>query len=904
MATTLDRLRAALAGRYDISKEIGAGGMATVFLGHDLKHDRDVAIKVLHPDLGAALGAERFLSEIKTTAKLQHPHILPLLDSGEAKGLLYYVMPVVTGESLRMRLEREGQLSINEAIRIAKEVASALDYAHRHGVIHRDIKPENILLHDGQAVVGDFGIALAITAAGGARMTQTGLSLGTPQYMSPEQAMGERTVDARSDVYSLGAVTYEMLTGDAPFTGSSVQAIVSKIMTQRPTPISAVRDTVPETVENAVMIALSKLPADRFATAAEFSTALTSPTTAFAPISGDVPRAGVGRRKLDVIGQRIGIPAIAIALVASALAIWGWMRPQPPRQVARYVLTFDSSNALRGGGRRFAITADGTTIAFVGGPQQQILIRPVNSLVTTPLTGTDGAFAPFFSPDGKQVAYSNQIFELKMLSVAGGAPVIVTDSMISRSQGTWSSDGFIYTAARLGDGLVRVRPVVGAIPERFTHVNVAAKEVTHAAPSALPNGKGVLFNIVYSGKPVAIAVAETGSRKYRVLLDGLGPVYSASGHILFNEPGGALMAIAFDQGSMTITGEPFPVIESGVSAAPSPLGPVPSGISINGAAASGIEAAVSNTGTLLFAPRSLQKNELMWISRSGQAQPVDSSWTGSFSYVAVSPDGRRAAVALTDQSGGHLWIKELDHGAAHKLTFEGRNNNYPEWTPDGTSISYYSDSRDPKLDLWLKKADASSQAVPLAQFKNPVESAWSPDGKWLVFRTSVSASGKGDIFGIRPGVDTTPVDLVATTYSERDPMISRDGRWLAYSSNETGRYEVYVVPFPNTKAAKWPITSGGGSEPVWAHNGRELFYRAANGNLVAVQFSGSPTFSTSGSKVLFNAGEYFIGASHRFYDVSRDDQRFLMVRARSGSPSQNIFVVENWFEELKDKAKK
>ncbi|MBA3646563.1 MAG: serine/threonine protein kinase [Gemmatimonadaceae bacterium] len=356
MTTTLERLQAALAGRYDISREIGAGGMATVFLAHDVKHDRDVAIKVLHPDLGAALGSERFLSEIKTTAKLQHPHILPLLDSGEADGLLYYVMPVVTGESLRVRIEREGQLSINESVRIAKETASALDYAHRHGVVHRDIKPENILLHDGQAIVGDFGIALAVSAAGGARMTQTGLSLGTPQYMSPEQAMGERTVDARSDVYSLGAVTYEMLTGDAPFTGNSVQAIVSKIMTQRPTPISATRDTVPETVENAVMIALSKLPADRFATAAEFANALTSSTTSFArptAATGSVARTGPGGRRLDSIGQHFGIPAIAVALIASGLALWGWMRPQHPRQVVRYALTFDSTDALVGSHGRF-----------------------------------------------------------------------------------------------------------------------------------------------------------------------------------------------------------------------------------------------------------------------------------------------------------------------------------------------------------------------------------------------------------------------------------------------------------------------------------------------------------------------------------------------------------------------
>ena len=250
-----------------------------VYLAHDLKHERDVAIKVLHPDLGATLGGERFLSEIRTTARLQHPHILPLLDSGDADGLLYYVMPLVTGETLRARLERERQLPIADAVRIAREVASALDYAHRQNVIHRDIKPENILLHDGSALVADFGIALAVQSAGGARMTQTGLSLGTPQYMSPEQAMGERTIDARSDIYALGAVTYEMLAGDAPFTGSSVQAIVAKVLTEKPTSLHTLRDTVPPYIEHAVFTALAKLPADRFESAKAFADALNN--TAF-----------------------------------------------------------------------------------------------------------------------------------------------------------------------------------------------------------------------------------------------------------------------------------------------------------------------------------------------------------------------------------------------------------------------------------------------------------------------------------------------------------------------------------------------------------------------------------------------------------------------------------------------
>src|SRR5215211_6095377 len=275
--TVLDKLRTALNDRYRIDREVGAGGMATVYLAHDIRHDRNVAIKVLHPDLAAALGAERFLAEIKTTAKLQHPHILPLLDSGEAEGLLYYVMPYVAGESLRARLERETQLAVDDAIRIAREVASALDYAHRSGVVHRDIKPENILIHEDQALVADFGIALAVSAAGGPRMTQTGLSLGTPAYMAPEQATGERAIDARADIYALGAVLYEMLVGEAPFTGPTVQAIVARVMTESPRPVTGQRRSVPEHVNAAVLRALEKVPADRFHTAAEFSNALANP---------------------------------------------------------------------------------------------------------------------------------------------------------------------------------------------------------------------------------------------------------------------------------------------------------------------------------------------------------------------------------------------------------------------------------------------------------------------------------------------------------------------------------------------------------------------------------------------------------------------------------------------------
>src|SRR3954470_23269399 len=278
MTDTRSHLTTALADHYRIQRELGQGGMATVYLAQDLKHDRPVAIKVLKPELAAVIGADRFLREIKTIATLQHPHILGLIDSGEVNGTAYYVMPFVEGESLRDRLRREQQLPIADAVRIATEIAGALDYAHRHGVIHRDIKPENILLHDGRALVADFGIALAASKVGGTRMTETGMSLGTPTYMSPEQAMGQREITARSDVYALGCVTYEMLVGEPPFTGPTAQAIVAKVMTAEPAGLTAQRRSVPAAVEDAVLTALAKLPADRFATAAEFANALEGQT--------------------------------------------------------------------------------------------------------------------------------------------------------------------------------------------------------------------------------------------------------------------------------------------------------------------------------------------------------------------------------------------------------------------------------------------------------------------------------------------------------------------------------------------------------------------------------------------------------------------------------------------------
>jgi len=323
-----NRLSGLIADRYLIEREVGAGGMATVYLAKDLRHDRPVALKLLSPELGAVLGPERFLSEIRVTANLQHPNLLPLFDSGEADGRLYYVMPYVAGETLRVRLTRERQLPVDEAIGLATAIGNALDYAHRNGVIHRDLKPENILLHDGQPLVADFGIALALSNAGGERVTQSGLSLGTPQYMSPEQATGDRVIDARTDVYSLGAVLYEMLTGDPPHTGSTAQAIIARLLTEKPRSIRGTRPAVPEHVEAVVLKALEKLPADRFGSARQFVDALANPGSVFltsAATSAATSHDGKARRsRFNAAAPWIAAWAVLATVGVLAAVTWQW----------------------------------------------------------------------------------------------------------------------------------------------------------------------------------------------------------------------------------------------------------------------------------------------------------------------------------------------------------------------------------------------------------------------------------------------------------------------------------------------------------------------------------------------------------------------------------------------------
>jgi serine/threonine-protein kinase len=482
------RLAAALADRYRIEREVGQGGMATVYLAQDLKHDRKVALKVLKPELAAVLGADRFVVEIKTTAALQHPHILPLFDSGTADGFLYYVMPYIEGETLRDKLNRETQLGIDEAVKITTEVADALDYAHRHGVIHRDIKPENILLHDGRPMVADFGIALAVSAAAGGRMTETGLSLGTPHYMSPEQATAEKEITARSDVYSLGSVLYEMLAGAPPHHGGSAQQIIMKIIAEDAQPVTTLRKSVPPNVAAAVDKSLEKLPADRFESAQAFRAALADPhfTVAGVAAGAAASRPGPATRR-----QTIALGAALVAM--TAVAAWALLRSAPPARLLRYGLALPADQQPVSGG--FAvITSDGSRIGYAGPGtrpgQWQLWIKPRDGLTATPLAGTAGVTAAAISPDDEWIAFVVGGI-LRKVPLAGGATVDLFQGAASvQGSVAWLDDGtIVFINSVVGTRGIRRIPADGGDPEDVW----TSDSLLPTALAPLPGGRGVLF---------------------------------------------------------------------------------------------------------------------------------------------------------------------------------------------------------------------------------------------------------------------------------------------------------------------------------------------------------------------------------------------------------------------------
>ena len=862
----LQQLQSALADRYRVERELGAGGMATVYLARDLRHDRDVAIKVLHPELAAALGAERFLAEIKTTARLQHPHILPLLDSGDAAGL-YYVMPYASGDTLRSRLDRERQLPVDEAVRIAREVADALAHAHAAGVVHRDIKPENILLQDGHARVADFGIALAVEHASGARLTQTGLSLGTPQYMAPEQAMGERTIDARADIYSLGCVLYEMLTGEPPFTGPTAQAIVARVITDTPRPVSMQRRSVPAHVEAAVERALEKLPADRFSTATEFAAALDGkgaqqPTRRTA--------AGASPRSTRAVALAT---AAAIAIVASAIGagVAWWLKPAARSRgpAARAVIPLARGQLLSAGFSSIDISPDGTQLVYVGeaAGRTNLFLRPLADTSSTVLPGTESATEPFFSPDGNWIGFFAN-GRLAKVPRGGGVPIAIT-SLETVPQGlSWGSDGTILYA--VGGSLYRVSSDGRTPPQLLRATRAGGRAVQGLRfPSFLPGEREALVR-TDSG----IAIMDLARGETRFLLRGAQARYLPTGHLRYDDDEGRIRLVAFDRRVGRVIGTSRPAFEA-----------------FRASGAGGSFFAVSSTGTLVYMPGGFHRS-LVWVDRQGRETTLPVEPRG-YRFPKISPDGRLIAVTI-DPRPSTIWIIDPARGSASPMTPNGKHSLTSVWSPDGRRVAYGAAG-----GIWALPVEGGAEPVPIFHdgggFRINAE-AWMRDGRLLGVRTAaLSWQALRDIVGYEPG-DTTWYPVVATPADDRDPAPSPDGHWLAYASNVTGTLEVYVRPLPGPGPSV-RVSTGGGQEPHWSRSGTEIFYRNG-GAILAARVSTTSSFAVIGRpETLFEAGYDF--TQDRNWDVGPDG-RFLMVRGDPASGT-SLRVVFNWFEELRDR---
>ncbi len=881
MSNPIDRLSDALSDRYRIEAELGAGGMATVYLAHDVKHDRKVALKVLRPELAAVIGAERFLVEIKTTANLQHPHILPLHDSGEVEGTVFYVMPFIEGESLRERLNREKQLPVGDATRIATEVAGALDYAHRKGIIHRDIKPENILLHDGRALVADFGIALAAANTGGTRMTETGMSLGTPHYMSPEQAMGERDLDARTDVYALGCVLYEMLTGEPPFDGPTAQAIVAKVMTVPPVSPQELRKTVPASVDAATLTALQKLPADRFAGATEFALALGDPSYRGTEVLSGGVTAKRGRAEARLIMHPLVLTLVGAVAVLGVVAIRGWTRPPPPQPVRRYQLlledfyieSYDTP----------AISPDGSLLVYsshegVLGRRRRDELRPL------PIPNTENAWSPTFSPNGTRVAFVTGFpGALRYVPLSGGSAVTIVGDSVHGQGLAWGEDGWIYYSGGAPGELAlwRVREDGGAA-EIVARPDSTRDELFYFSPALVDGGRGVLFTIWRRTGLPDIGVVDLESGAVKTITGGTTALHTPSGHIVIARTDGGIYAAPFDANRLELRAAPV-LIEQGLQTAVNGVSPM----------------ALGREGTLVYEEQA-PPQEVVRVGRDGGVTRIDPAWAGNLWHVSVSPTGDRLAFASEQNGRMEVWVKELDTGPAARLAALGRYSYRPTWTPDGRSVLFISDGVG-HAALFSVAADGS--AAPEIFLRSPRsvdEGTVSDDGAWLIYRQG--SGGGREVYARRLDGDTSAIDLMDSGAEEFSPSLSPDGRWLAYASTESGSDEVYVRPFPNARSARSQVSRNGGSAPLWSHSGRELFYRNGSDELVAVTIADEPNFRVASEQVLFSTSDYLTDNRHRAYTVSPDDQSFFFIRRPSGE-APHFVIVLNWFEELRRKAR-
>jgi serine/threonine-protein kinase len=890
-------------GPYEVVSAIGAGGMGEVYRARDTRLHRDVALKIL-PDV-FALDPDRLARldrEAQVLAALNHPNIAAIygFESGPAEAgphIRALALEMVEGPTLADRIT-EGALGVDEALPIARQIAAALEAAHESGIVHRDLKPANIKVRaDGTVKVLDFGLAKAVEnspgRSGSVSMSPTlttpavtgiGTIMGTAAYMAPEQARG-RVVDKRADIWSYGCVLYEMLTGRRAFDGSDVTDVLASVIKTDPE-WDALPAGLPAPVRTVIKHCLKKDPAQRFRDIGDVRLALSGAFHTAAEAPAAVPVAA--RRRSPRAAVLAGTGALAIAALAATLT-WLLARPAPP-QVDRLAILHPGPAMLFGGtGSDVVVTPDGRRVAYTAGDQgdPRLFLRALDQLAPTPLAPTVANPASIFgSPDGQWIGFGDQVdFTIKKVAVTGGPPLPIAKMTASSGmQGaTWTPDGAVIFGTN-STGLMRVTP--GGMAELLTKTDREKGEVAHRYPHMLPGGGALLFTISTSDSQadsMQIALLDLQSREQRVLVRGGGfPVYAASGHIVYGN-NGTLRAVPFDLKRREVRGNPVAVIEGAVTK--------PSGAA---------SFAISADGTLAYVAGATQaaRRSLVWADRQGGEERVDVP-PRSYAYARLSPDGTRIALDIRDDQND-VWTWDLARATLTRLTFNPGLDRGPIWTPDGRQIAFSMVTAGAE-SVYVQAADGSgapSRVTPEQGVFIPV--SFSPDGKYLLLHAS--GTPPYDLVIVDLEAKTPPKPLLAEPYSESNGVISPDGRWIAYQSNESGRDEIYVRPFPDVNTGRWQVSTSGGTRPLWNRNGRELFYYLPPGIVMSAAITPGSAFS-AGTPTAVVKGAYLSPQTGRMYDVSPDGRRFLLIKeARpegESPPPPQLIVVQNWTEELK-----
>jgi serine/threonine-protein kinase len=891
-------------GPYEIVAPRGAGGMGGVYRARDTRLDRAVAIKVLPESVAHdPERLARFQREAKTLAALNHPHIGGIYGVEEAHGVSALVLELVEGPTLAERISR-GPIPVDEVLPIVQQICDALEAAHDQGIIHRDLKPANIKLRpDGTVKVLDFGLAKVLdpyddgtgtpsltrapTLTSPAMVTSAGMLLGTAAYMSPEQAKG-RPADKRSDLWAFGCVLYEMLTGKRAFEAEDVGETLASIL--RSEPIWTLLPTgMPIAVERLLRRCLEKDRKRRLADAAdarlEIDDALSEPLSPDRSLTNAGSPAGRWR------STAVAIAALVVGAAVAAGAVWTATRPDPPR-VTRLTIASITPTAAITGSNSIAITPDGSRVVYRGS-NGGLLMRQMDQLEPIVLTSSGLPAAPFVSPDGRSVAFFEGV-TLKRVAITGGPAVTVAENTRGGGSvsGTWGRDDTIVFATTERAGLQRV-PAAGGRPEALTTPDEARGELGHSWPRFLPDGKHLLFTIARRSEgrlenDIALLDMETGTTTLLVR-DGSHARYVATGHLVYGI-GGTLRAVRFDPRRRAVVGTAVPVVA-----------PVASGA--NGS----YEFELADDGTLVYRPGGgdvmTLRRTLVWVDRHGRETALDDH-PRSYVHPRVAPDGTRVAVFRGDEERD-LWIWDLARAALTRTTYDPAIDTVPLWTPDSRRL-IFSSSRAGASNLYMQAADGSGTASRLTDSPNNQQpTGMTPDGRQVVFYETTAARQR-DIKILTLTAAAQPVPLIETRFDERGGIVSPDGRWLAYESNSSGDYEIYVRPFPAVNDGLWPVSTAGGTQPLWEPNGRALFYIAPDGALMMVALNARAPAWSSAPPVRLFAGRYFRGGpgtTVRQYDITADGQRFLMMRdeSRSGDANQSnpIVVVQNWDEELK-----